>query len=58
MYNKTKGGENMLTQCRLFNSIVKIDKEKTKQCQALCNEAYEIYPEKPTTKPLIYDIVQ
>jgi len=52
-----KSGEEVHIGDTLY-TIFSNNKEKTKQCQELCNEAYEIYPEKPTTKPLIYDIVQ
>lgn len=40
--------------CTIFSN----DETKTAQCKGLCSEAYEISPEKPQEKPLVYGIVQ
>ena len=39
-------------------TIFSNDENKIAQCRELCSEAYEISPDKPQAKPLVYDIVQ
>ena len=52
-----KSGEKVSIGETLY-TIYSNDNNKTEQCRKLCDEAYEISPEKPEEKPLIYDIVQ
>ena len=57
VYLNKKTSEKVVKGDVLY-TIFSNDENKTAQCRNLCSEAYEISPDKPQAKPLVYDIVQ